>query len=82
MQTFLTITLPTVDAAVAAGGLFAFTISFDDITGTLFWKPGGIETVPTQDKKFPFSRCCAIPFRLKSNALWHGDDRADGRAGR
>ncbi|MDP2734229.1 MAG: ABC transporter permease, partial [Hoeflea sp.] len=34
--------------AVAAGGLFAFTISFDDITGTLFWKPGGIETVPTQ----------------------------------
>ena len=34
--------------AVAAGGLFAFTISFDDITGTLFWKPGGVETVPTQ----------------------------------
>ena len=31
-----------------AGGLFAFTISFDDITGTLFWKPGGVETVPTQ----------------------------------
>ena len=25
-----------------------FTISFDDITGTLFWKPGGVETVPTQ----------------------------------
>jgi spermidine/putrescine transport system permease protein len=34
--------------AVAAGALFAFTISFDDITGTLFWKPGGVETVPTQ----------------------------------
>jgi spermidine/putrescine transport system permease protein len=33
---------------VLAGGLFAFTISFDDITGTLFWKPGGVETVPTQ----------------------------------
>jgi spermidine/putrescine transport system permease protein len=28
--------------------LFAFTISFDDITGTLFWKPAGVETVPTQ----------------------------------
>jgi len=48
MQTFLTITLPLLMPAVAAGGLFAFTISFDDITGTLFWKPGGIETVPTQ----------------------------------
>ncbi len=47
-QTFLTITLPLLMPAVAAGGLFAFTISFDDITGTLFWKPGGIETVPTQ----------------------------------
>ena len=40
--------LPLLMPAVAAGGLFAFTISFDDITGTLFWKPGGIETVPTQ----------------------------------
>jgi spermidine/putrescine transport system permease protein len=34
--------------AIFAGALFAFTISFDDITGTLFWKPGGVETVPTQ----------------------------------
>ena len=34
--------------AVFAGSLFAFTMSFDDITGTLFWKPGGVETVPTQ----------------------------------
>ena len=47
-QTFFSITLPLLMPAVAAGGLFAFTISFDDITGTLFWKPGGIETVPTQ----------------------------------
>ena len=22
--------------------------AIDDITGTLFWKPGGVETVPTQ----------------------------------
>lgn len=48
VQTFLSVTLPLLMPAVAAGGLFAFTISFDDITGTLFWKPGGVETVPTQ----------------------------------
>ena len=48
IQTFFQITLPLLLPAVLAGGLFAFTISFDDITGTLFWKPGGVETVPTQ----------------------------------
>ena len=47
-QTFFSVTLPLLLPAVLAGGLFAFTISFDDITGTLFWKPGGVETVPTQ----------------------------------
>jgi len=47
-QAFFQITLPLLMPAVLAGGLFAFTISFDDITGTLFWKPGGVETVPTQ----------------------------------
>jgi len=40
--------LPLMLPAVLAGMLFSFTISFDDITGTLFWKPGGVETVPTQ----------------------------------
>lgn len=48
VETFLQITLPLLAPAVFAGMLFAFTISFDDITGTLFWKPGGVETVPTQ----------------------------------
>ncbi|MCB1754295.1 MAG: ABC transporter permease [Gammaproteobacteria bacterium] len=48
LQTFLEVTLPLLMPAVLAGFLFAFTISFDDITGTLFWKPGGVETVPTQ----------------------------------
>ncbi|MCG8491248.1 MAG: ABC transporter permease [Sneathiellales bacterium] len=48
VQTFFQITLPLLAPAVFAGALFAFTISFDDITGTLFWKPGGVETVPTQ----------------------------------
>ena len=48
IRTFFAVTLPLMAPAVAAGALFAFTISFDDITGTLFWKPGGVETVPTQ----------------------------------
>ncbi|WP_029040499.1 ABC transporter permease [Cucumibacter marinus] len=48
IQTFFRVTLPLIMPAVMAGALFAFTISFDDITGTLFWKPGGVETVPTQ----------------------------------
>jgi len=48
LQTFFSVTLPLLLPAVLAGFLFAFTISFDDITGTLFWKPGGLETVPTQ----------------------------------
>lgn len=47
-QTFFQVTLPLLAPAIFAGMLFAFTISFDDITGTLFWKPGGVETVPTQ----------------------------------
>lgn len=48
VQTFFAVTLPLMLPAVLAGMLFAFTISFDDVTGTLFWKPGGVETVPTQ----------------------------------
>lgn len=48
VQTFFQITFPLLMPAVFAGMLFAFTISFDDITGTMFWKPGGVETVPTQ----------------------------------
>ena len=40
--------MPLMAPAVLAGGLFAFTISFDDITATLFWKPTGVETVPTE----------------------------------
>lgn len=47
-QTFFAVTLPLLMPAVLAGMLFSFTMSFDDITGTMFWKPGGVETVPTQ----------------------------------
>lgn len=48
LQTFFAVTLPLLMPAVLAGMLFSFTMSFDDITGTMFWKPGGVETVPTQ----------------------------------
>lgn len=47
-ETFFRVTLPLLMPAVFAGMLFAFTISFDDVTATLFWKSGGTETVPTQ----------------------------------
>jgi spermidine/putrescine transport system permease protein len=47
-QTFREVTLPLLMPAVFAGVLFAFTISFDNITATMFWRPAGIETVPTQ----------------------------------
>lgn len=48
LQTFFHITLPLLMPAVFAGALFAFTISFDNITATIFWRPSGTETVPTQ----------------------------------
>lgn len=47
-QTFMQVTFPLLMPAVFAGMLFSFTISFDDITATLFWKTAGTETVPTQ----------------------------------
>jgi spermidine/putrescine transport system permease protein len=47
-QTFKEVTLPLLAPAVIAGALLAFTISFDNITATLFWRPSGVETLPTQ----------------------------------
>ncbi len=48
VQAFWEITFPLLMPAVMAGVLFSFTISFDNITATAFWRPGGVETVPTQ----------------------------------
>ena len=48
IQTFFAITFPLLMPAIFAGMLFAFTISFDNITATIFWRPPGTETVPTQ----------------------------------
>jgi spermidine/putrescine transport system permease protein len=47
-QTFREVTLPLLMPAVLAGILLAFTISFDNVTATMFWRPAGVETMPTQ----------------------------------
>jgi spermidine/putrescine transport system permease protein len=48
ISTFVLVTLPMILPSVVAGFLFAFTVSFDDVTATLFWKSAGTETLPTQ----------------------------------
>ena len=48
LQTFREITMPLLMPAVFAGVLLAFTISFDNVTATMFWRPPGVETMPTQ----------------------------------
>lgn len=47
-QTFREVTFPLLLPAVLAGGLFSFTISFDDITATLFWATAENQTVPVK----------------------------------
>ena len=47
-QTFKEITLPLLMPALLAGMLFSFTISFDDITATLFWATAENQTVPVK----------------------------------
>jgi spermidine/putrescine transport system permease protein len=48
LSTFREITLPLLIPAVVAGALLAFTISFDNTSASLFWRPAGVETMPTQ----------------------------------
>jgi spermidine/putrescine transport system permease protein len=48
LDAFREITLPLLIPAVAAGALLAFTISFDNTSASLFWRPAGVETMPTQ----------------------------------
>ncbi len=45
-QTFINITFPQLAPAIFAGMLFSFTISFDDVTATLFWATARNQTVP------------------------------------
>ncbi len=48
LQTFREVTLPLLMPAIFAGMLFSFTISFDDITATLFWATAQNQTVPVK----------------------------------
>jgi spermidine/putrescine transport system permease protein len=48
LVTFREVTLPLSLPAVTAAALFSFTISFDNLTASLFWRPNGVETIPTQ----------------------------------
>jgi spermidine/putrescine transport system permease protein len=47
-RTFKEVTLPLLAPAIMAGMLFSFTISFDDITATLFWATAQNQTVPVK----------------------------------
>lgn len=47
-QTFKEVTLPLLMPAILAGMLFSFTISFDDVTATLFWATAQNQTVPVK----------------------------------
>ena len=48
VQTFKEVTFPLLLPAILAGALFSFTISFDDITATLFWATARNQTVPVK----------------------------------
>ncbi len=48
LSSFREITFPLLVPAVVAGVLLAFTISFDNTSASLFWRPAGVETMPTQ----------------------------------
>ena len=48
LQTFAAVVIPLALPAIVTAFLFAFMISFDEITATLFWLPANTQTVPTQ----------------------------------
>ncbi|QTG17238.1 ABC transporter permease (plasmid) [Agrobacterium tumefaciens] len=47
-EVFREVTLPLLMPAVVAGLLLAFTLSFDNVTASIFWRPVGTETLPTE----------------------------------
>ena len=47
-QAFREVTFPLLMPAILAGMLFSFTISFDDVTATLFWATATNQTVPVK----------------------------------
>ncbi|MEO0023788.1 MAG: hypothetical protein RL196_229 [Actinomycetota bacterium] len=46
LTTFIRVTLPQIGAALLAGGLLAFALSFDEIIVTTFTAGAGVETLP------------------------------------
>lgn len=47
LKAIVMICLPIAAPAIIASGFFAFSLSFDETTATMFWKPANIDTVPT-----------------------------------
>jgi spermidine/putrescine transport system permease protein len=41
------VTLPIAFSAIVASCFFAFSMSFDEVTATMFWKPSSVDTIPT-----------------------------------
>ena len=48
LHTFREVTFPLLMPAILAGMLFSFSISFDDVTATLFWATAENQTVPVK----------------------------------
>ncbi|MFO7801165.1 MAG: ABC transporter permease [Desulfovermiculus sp.] len=48
LHTFREVTFPLLTPAILAGMLFSFSISFDDVTATLFWATAENQTVPVK----------------------------------
>ena len=48
LKTFFSITLPLIKPGIIAGGIFAFFISFDEVTITLFLAGPRTTTLPIQ----------------------------------
>jgi putative spermidine/putrescine transport system permease protein len=46
VQTFRLVTFPALRSALLAGGLLAFTLSFDEIIVTTFTTGAGVQTLP------------------------------------
>ena len=50
LSTFRQVTLPRLAPAIFAGGLLAFTFSFDDVIISLFVQRPGTSTLPTAER--------------------------------
>ncbi len=87
-QTFRHVTFPLVRSAVAAGGLLAFALSFDEIIVTTFTSGPGVETLPqwilnnfSRPNNIPLVNVVATVVMLLSIPLaWLAQRLSDGAA--